>query len=383
MKKIFYWSPHISNVATIKNVVNSASSIKKFCKKDTEVYIIDVIGEWKKFKDKLAFNNIGYLKISKIDLNRFLPITGFIKSRIIFFLIFFKNFFPLKKLIEKEKPDYLIVHLITVLPLVLLLFYKPDTKFVLRISGLPKLTIFRKFLWKRISNKIYLVTCPSNQTKLDLLKLNIFPIEKVKILNDPILEIEHINKKLKEKNEDYLNEKKYFLNIGRLTKQKNQILLIKAFSKILKSNNNINLYIAGEGEERTNLENYIKLNKMENNIFLLGHIENVFPLIKNSLAVISSSLWEDPGAVMIESSYCQKNIISSNCPNGPEEFLMFGKGGYLFKNNDRRDLEEKINFFLKENENEKYKKILLFKKNSKKYTLFNHYKKLNQFLFLN
>ena len=26
MKKIFYWSPHLSNVATIKNVINSAKS---------------------------------------------------------------------------------------------------------------------------------------------------------------------------------------------------------------------------------------------------------------------------------------------------------------------------------------------------------------------
>ena len=33
MKKIYYWSPHISNVATIKNVINSAISIKKFSKK--------------------------------------------------------------------------------------------------------------------------------------------------------------------------------------------------------------------------------------------------------------------------------------------------------------------------------------------------------------
>ena len=30
MKKIFYWSPHLSNVATIKNVINSAKSIKIF-----------------------------------------------------------------------------------------------------------------------------------------------------------------------------------------------------------------------------------------------------------------------------------------------------------------------------------------------------------------
>ena len=120
--------------------------------------------------------------------------------------------------------------------------------------------------------------------------------------------------------------------------------------------------------------------QVQNNVFLLGYCENVFPLIKNSSAVISTSLWEDPGAVMIESAYCNKLVISSNCPNGPEEFLKYGKCGYLFKNNDPIDLENKINHFLNENENSKFKKAVISKKNSKVYSLFRHYQKLNKIL---
>ena len=120
--------------------------------------------------------------------------------------------------------------------------------------------------------------------------------------------------------------------------------------------------------------------QVQNNVFLLGYCENVFPLIKNSSAVISTSLWEDPGAVMIESAYCNKLVISSNCPNGPEEFLEHGKGGYLFKNDDPNDLENKINHFLNESENNKFEKAFISKKNSKKYSLFRHYQKLNKIL---
>ena len=43
---------------------------------------------------------------------------------------------------------------------------------------------------------------------------------------------------------------------------------------------------------------------------------------------VLTSLWEDPGAVMIESAYCNKIVISSNCPNGPEEFLK--KNNFVF-----------------------------------------------------
>ena len=225
-----------------------------------------------------------------------------------------------------------------------------------------------------------MVTCPSEQTKKDLIKSNIFPEEKLKVIYDPILEIKEIRKKLNSKIEKNLLNKKYFLNIGRLTKQKNQILLINVFSKILKNNNELYLYIAGDGERKKILKKMIVEKKLENNIFLLGHCENIFPLIKNSSVVISTSLWEDPGAVMIEAAYCNKMVISSNCPNGPEEFLENGKGGYLFKNNCPKDLQDKINLFLNDNSEEKFKKTVILKKNSKKYSLFRHYQKLKKIL---
>ena len=379
MKKICYWSPHISNVATIKNVINSAISIKKFAKKETNVKIFDVVGEWMEFKEILDFNNIEILRLSNLRLTKFLPITGFVKSRFIYFLIFFLKINQLKNILKKEKPDFLIIHLITVVPLFLLIFFKFQTKFILRISGLPKYTIFRKFLWKIISKKIFLVTCPSEQTKNDLLKLKIFPKEKLKILYDPILNIKKISGQIKEKNK--YNDKTYFINIGRLTRQKNQILLIKAFSQLLKKKKDLNLYIAGDGEEKVNLERYIQSKSLEKNIFLLGHVENVYPIIRDSLALISSSLWEDPGAAMIETAYCNKIVISSNCPNGPEEFLKNGKGGFLFKNNDALDLENKINDFLNEIEGTKFKRTVISKKNSKMYSLFRHYLELNKILF--
>ena len=381
MKKIFYWSPHISKVATIKNVLNSAFSLKKFYKEKINVSILDVIGEWSNHKNEFESKKINYLKISGFEISKLLPISGYLISRIIYFFVLVTKIFKLKKLIDKEKPNYIIIHLITVVPLLLLYLFSFDTKFILRISGLPKLTILRTFFWKKISKKIYMVTCPSEETKNDLIKSNIFSKEKLKVIHDPILEIKEIRRKLNYKIEKNLtNNKKYFLNIGRLTKQKNQILLIDVFSKLVKNNNNLYLYIVGDGEKKKILNKMIVERKVQNNIFLLGYFENVFPLIRNSLAIISTSLWEDPGAVMIESAYCNKLVISSNCPNGPEEFLKYGESGYLFKNNDPIDLENKINQFLNEAENNKFKKAVISKKNSKMYSLFRHYQKLNKIL---
>ena len=380
MKKIFYWSPHLSNVATIKNVINSAKSLKRFNNKEYEISIIDTYGEWKDKRDILNQYKISVLKLSNLYLGKYLPVTGYLKSRIFNLIILFTKYIPLKRLLKKEKPDFFLMHLITVVPLIILFFSKEKTKFILRISGLPKLNFLRKILWRIISKKIFLVTCPSNQTKNDLLRLNIFPKDKLKVLYDPIIEVKEISKKLEKDIPEKLKNKKYFLNIGRLTEQKNQILLVKTFQKILKKNQDLYLYIIGEGEEKNKLQSYIKLNNIQNNIYFLGQIDNVYPFIKNSLAIVSTSIWEDPGAVMIESSFCGKPVIVSNCPNGPEEFLLNGEGGYLFLNNSFEDLESKMFAFLNDEIKNINSKILLSKKNSKKYSMFSHYKKLNQYL---
>ena len=47
-KKVCYWSPFISNVATIKAVINSALAINRYSDQKFESLIIDVFGEWKK-----------------------------------------------------------------------------------------------------------------------------------------------------------------------------------------------------------------------------------------------------------------------------------------------------------------------------------------------
>ena len=64
LKKIYYWSPFISDVATSRAVLNSAISIKKFSKDKYEPYLINVIGEWDSYKEEIAKN-----EINVIDLN--------------------------------------------------------------------------------------------------------------------------------------------------------------------------------------------------------------------------------------------------------------------------------------------------------------------------
>lgn len=220
MKKIFYWSPYLSNVATIGNVFNSAYSLTKYDKKTFNVYILDVIGEWENKKKEIEENNLKHLRINKFNLKIKLQTSGFLRSRIYSIMIFIFNIIPLFSLLKKERPDYLIIHLLTSIPLTLLLFFNFKTRFILRISGLPRLNIFRKILWKIISKKLFLVTCPSYETLEYLKKLKIFDNNKLVILYDPIINVSKIKKEIKKKLDLSNQKKNYFLSIGRLTKQK-------------------------------------------------------------------------------------------------------------------------------------------------------------------
>ena len=79
-------------------------------------------------------------------MQNFYLIKEKINSRLSFLIIFLLGFFPLKKNLKKDKPDYLIIHLITSLPLILLVLFNFETKFILRISGYPQMNFFKKII---------------------------------------------------------------------------------------------------------------------------------------------------------------------------------------------------------------------------------------------
>ena len=380
-KKIFYWSPFLVPIATPKAVVNSARAIHKYSK-NYECSIINFFGEFYNFKDQLKKDNIKLVNHFNKKILKFFPKYGKFKSRLSFIVIFILSFLPLKKLITKEKPEFLIIHLITSLPLFLIIFFKFETRFILRISGLPSMGILRKFLWKLALRNIHLVTCPTQATFEYIKSLNIVEEKKIKVLFDPIIEIKKINLDKKKKIDLPFKNKEYFFAAGRLTKQKNFIFLCNAIKKIKLDFPDFKLVIAGDGEQKDILDDFIKRNDLEKNIFLIGFVENIFPYIHQSKGFILSSLWEDPGFVLVEAAFCRTLVLSSDCPQGPKEIIVDEFNGVLFESNNLDDL---LTGFKKFNNivNDSIKKNQLILNNLKanrKFLLYNHYMILNKIL---
>ena len=374
MKKIAYWGPFIDNVATVKAILNSSISINKYSKKYKSI-ILNASGEWDLYKNKE--NSIFHDLRTENYINK-LPKFSFIKSRFSYILIIVKSFFPLKKYIEKEKPDFLIIHLITSLPIILFLLFNFNTKLCLRISGLPKLNFFRKFLWKLCNKKLHKVYCPTIATLNKLKSINIFDNHKLYYLPDPIISTKEIIKLKNEKNIDNQFSENNLILVGRLTKQKNFELFLDAFADINKKYPKIKANIFGDGELKNYLLNKIKEQRLENKVKLLGYKKNIFKYFNKSKFFILTSLWEDPGFVIAEAAFSNLCIISSNCPNGPEEILENGKGGYIFENNNKESLISCLEGVLSEKNEKINNKKLICKKAIKRFTLFNHYKSLEK-----
>ncbi len=379
MKKIYYWSPCLSKVGTINSTINSAIGMSKFFKKEFQVYVINSCGEWDKYTKYFESNNVKVVNLN-FKYYYYLPKKGFVGSRISYIIIFLLSLIPLLNLLKKEKPEFIILHLITSLPLLLLSIFNFNTKFILRISGYPNLNNIRKRFWQSLSKKIYKVTTPTKDLLNQLSEKNIFNKEKIYYLPDAMINIkEFIFKQLKykSKNEDVIRDK-YFISVGRLTKQKNFSYLIKEFADFCSENQNYNLLIFGEGEEKKKLIDLIINKNLSNKIFLMGFTDNIYFYMKKSSGFILSSLWEEPGAVLMEAAISNTFIISSNCLNGPSEFLEKGKYGLLYESNKKEALKNKLLEFT--NENNLFKKKIGAKKNSMKYTMFRHSQKLKKII---
>ena len=130
---------------------------------------------------------------------------------------------------------------------------------------------------------------------------------------------------------------------GRLVPQKNHKLLIHAFAKIADKIED-NLYIYGEGELRSELEQLIFELGMQNRIFLPGAVKNVADTIKSAKLFVLSSDYEGLPNSLMEAMALGIPCISTDCPCGGPSMLL--DDDFLVKVNDEMMLGKKIFQFI-------------------------------------
>ena len=113
-----------------------------------------------------------------------------------------------------------------------------------------------------------------------------------------------------------LTNETVFMAVGRFNEAKDYPNLIDAFLQ-LKQQNNIKLYIIGDGKLRPQLESKIQ---GHSNIMLLGARDDVAHLLCMSDIFVLSSAWEGFGLVVAEAMSCERVVIATDC-GGVKEVL--------------------------------------------------------------
>lgn len=274
-----------------------------------------------------------------------------------FFFIF--EFFSLMNHSRKTKPDIIYAHWFTPQAIMSYLVSKMlGIPFVFDTQASDVIVLKRIPFSRKIIDKVCCdalsYTAPSKMTadKLEYFtternrkkimdKLTIVPMG-TKIPSEDKEALVSLSKDINPKN------KKVILFMGRLVDRKGVDTLIKAFSEVLKSNNEHELFIAGDGQEAHNLRTLVKKLDIDDKVHFLGYVSGSrkFNLLylADIYALPSINVGDQaeglPIAFMEAVSAGCTTVISD--ATGAHEVAKDGENTFIFKAGSVEDLKSKL-----------------------------------------
>jgi glycosyltransferase involved in cell wall biosynthesis len=170
----------------------------------------------------------------------------------------------------------------------------------------------------------------SNHVADDLARVAKIPHNLIQVIYNPAITPDLQNKSEAPLEHPWFKdgEPPVVLAVGRLTDQKAFDVLIRAFS-LVRKNRPARLLILGEGENRPALQSLIKQLGLEQDVNLMGFVQNPYPYMAHASLFVLPSRWEGLPTVLIEALYLGAPIIATDCPGGSRDILKDGQYGKL------------------------------------------------------
>jgi len=142
-----------------------------------------------------------------------------------------------------------------------------------------------------------------------------------------------------------LSGKKRVISVARLIPEKGVEYLIKAADEILKERDDVEFLVLGDGPQKSQLEDLIKVLNRQEQVKLLGYRDDVDVLLKSSDVFVLPSFSEGMPVSVIEAMRAAKPIVATDVGGIPEE-VVDGVNGLLVKPGNVGKLKEAILYFL-------------------------------------
>jgi glycosyltransferase involved in cell wall biosynthesis len=180
--------------------------------------------------------------------------------------------------------------------------------------------------------------------------------------------------------EDKIDENEInILMLGVIAPHKGVYILLEAIKDIFKNLPNIKLFLAGVREEKTNLVNYLKRNKMMEKVVLINWFnseEKKISLLKKADIFVQPSIWvENFPLTVIEAMVSGLPVVGSDV-GGIPELVDDKKTGHLFKVGNSADLKSKLVDLISDSHKRKKMGEAGRKKVLKNYEIKTHAKKI-------
>ena len=145
--------------------------------------------------------------------------------------------------------------------------------------------------------------------------------------------------------------KKTIITVGRLTEQKNHLLLIDAYYRVQLIHPEYILKIYGEGNLKNTLLKHCLELKIEDKVLFMGVVDNIKDEIYDDGVFVLSSNYEGMPNALMEAMTLGLPCISTDCPCGGPRFLIENdKNGILVPVGNQEKLEMAIKKVINDNE---------------------------------
>jgi glycosyltransferase involved in cell wall biosynthesis len=128
---------------------------------------------------------------------------------------------------------------------------------------------------------------------------------------------------------------------SRMVKMKRHMLVLPVYKRLIELGLDIKVLLLDQGEERPNLEQYVKDQKLEDKIFFLGFRKNIIDYLAAADLLVHPSYTEASSSLVKEFGIMKKPVIVCSGVGDFDQYIDHMKNGLIVKPPDEKDEFEK------------------------------------------
>ncbi len=140
-------------------------------------------------------------------------------------------------------------------------------------------------------------------------------------------------------------KEKKIVSVGRLIKQKNNAMMLKAFANVSEEFKDYKLVFYGDGDMKEELEKQAKDLQVDSKVIFAGNVKNVIDNIKDAELYVMTSDYEGMPNALLEAMCAGLPVISTKV-SGAVDVIEDGKNGALVDVDDAEALADEMRHFL-------------------------------------